>query len=140
MAKRKSKVKSELNVVPYIDVMLVLLIIFMVTAPMLNQGVKVDLPNSKSKTIEIDDSSEVIIWTVDKSGKYYLSNTELEFEKPLTIKEALAYTKNAKEKNNNIKVFLRGDKDARYDSIVVALASLKNLGINNVNLMTKEID
>lgn len=112
----------------------------MVTAPMLNQGVKVDLPNSKSKTIEIDDSSEVIIWTVDKSGKYYLSNTELEFEKPLTIKEALAYTKNAKEKNNNIKVFLRGDKDARYDSIVVALASLKNLGINNVNLMTKEID
>ena len=72
MARKKRRMMSEINVVPYIDVMLVLLIIFMVTAPMLSQGIKVELPQAESTPIE-QDSREPLVVSVDASGTYYLS-------------------------------------------------------------------
>src|SRR3989344_4493534 len=74
--KRHKKLMSEINVVPYIDVMLVLLVIFMITAPLLSQGVKVDLPQAASRPVDVQDR-ETLVVTVDREGRYFLDDKRL---------------------------------------------------------------
>ena len=73
---RRRKLMAEINVVPYIDVMLVLLVIFMITAPLLTQGVKVELPQAAARSVDSDDR-ETLVVTVDRNGKYYLDDREI---------------------------------------------------------------
>ena len=73
IVRKKRKPMSEINVVPYIDVMLVLLIVFMVTAPMLNQGIEVDLPQANNEPLEIDENFETLVVSITAAGEYYLS-------------------------------------------------------------------
>ncbi|GAB2879937.1 protein TolR [Microbulbifer echini] len=131
----KKKLVSEINVVPYIDVMLVLLIVFMVTAPLLMQGVKVDLPNAPSAPME-DTDEEPLIISVRADGTYYLNlGTDEQVAKSLAeIKETVAKVLRQKPKTP---VLVWGDTEARYGLIVNAMTELQQAGAPSVGLVTE---
>lgn len=128
---------SELNVVPYIDVMLVLLIIFMVTAPLLQHSVEINLPESVQAEQSVDTASEPIVVTVDKDGLYYINTSD----SSLSIREVTIKIIALGRKNSNIKtkVYIRGDKDARYNDIIQVISVLKKNGLRNIGLMSNSI-
>ena len=139
MKRIKRKPLAEINVVPYIDVMLVLLVIFMITAPMLTQGVKVDLPQAKAAPIDNANDLPLII-TIDKQGQYFL-NDENQQNQSLTLQNILIRVLAEKKIAQNIKkekqILLRGDKEVAYGQVISLMAVLKNAGIANVGLMTE---
>jgi len=125
---------AEINVVPYIDVSLVLLIIFMVTAPLLQTGVDVDLPQAEAKAVDPSQDLPIII-SIKADGSLYLDisnqgDAEIaDADLGLKIAEALA-------RKPGLAVLIRGDKAVDYGRVVTVMASLKNSGIPNVGLMT----
>ncbi|MGF1615406.1 MAG: protein TolR [Gammaproteobacteria bacterium] len=126
---------SEINVVPYIDVMLVLLVIFMITAPLLTQGVKVELPQVPADALPQSDHEPLIV-TVDATGQAYLSFGEHP-ERPLEH-NLLAQRVNALVRHRpKTPVLVRGDQAARYGSVVVVMRVLKEAGVESVGLMTQ---
>ncbi|SDJ69307.1 protein TolR [Microbulbifer yueqingensis] len=131
----KRKLVSEINVVPYIDVMLVLLIVFMVTAPLLMQGVKVDLPDAPSAPIE-DTDDEPLIVSVRADGTYYLNlGDDEKVAKPMDeIRETVAKVLRQKPKTP---VLVWGDTDAKYGLIVGAMTQLQAAGAPSVGLVTE---
>lgn len=136
--KRKSRVLAEINVVPYIDVMLVLLVIFMITAPLLTQGINVKLPQSQTKTIQ--SKQEPIVVSVDKQGLYYL-NVNQNPSSPISGQELMsrvaAYLQIAKQKQEDRSVYVKGDRDVNYGKVVEAMALLQTAGADHVGLITQ---
>ena len=129
---RKRKPIAEINVVPYIDVMLVLLIIFMVTAPLLTEGVKIDLPQTTANPVEFNpESPEPFILTVDASGQMYIDDLAKTEQEVLTYAAALYLEK------PTTGFLVRGDKNAIYDDVLNAMVVLKNAGIETVSLVTE---
>lgn len=129
---------AEINIVPYVDVMLVLLVIFMVTAPMLTQGVQVDLPHASSEPIENKTEKPPIIVSVDKQGSLYLNIVEepqVPLEKPLLLARVIAELKLSPERV----VVVKGDKNANYGQVMQAMNILKQAGVSKVGLMTQDI-
>ena len=120
---------SEINVTPFVDVMLVLLIIFMVTAPMMQQGVDVDLPETTTQNLRIQD--EPLVLTVKKDGEYFLGRREIP-EAELSDKLA-AILKGLDRKE----IFLRADKGARYGAVVKALAAARRAGATKLGMVTE---
>jgi biopolymer transport protein TolR len=120
---------SEINVTPFVDVMLVLLIIFMVTAPMMQQGVDVDLPETTTQNLRIRD--EPLVLTVKKGGEYFLGRREIPEaelgEKLAAILEGL----------DRKEIFLRADKGARYGAVVKALAAARQAGATKLGMVTE---
>lgn len=137
--RRRKNLVTEINVVPYIDVMLVLLIIFMVTTPLLTQGVQVDLPQAQAKVIDSKELEPVII-TVDAAGRYFL-NVNPDPEAVLTEEVLTArlsgYLDTEQKKGHKPPVLVKGDKDVSYGSVVQAMVLLQQIGIDNVGLMTE---
>jgi biopolymer transport protein TolR len=125
---------AEINVVPYIDVSLVLLIIFMVTAPMLQTGVDVELPQAEAKTIDTSQELPIII-SIDAEGDLFLdvgNQGDAEVEEAdlaARVTEALA-------KKPGLAVLIRGDRKVDYGRVVAVMANLKNAGVPSVGLMT----
>ncbi|MCK5647783.1 MAG: protein TolR [Gammaproteobacteria bacterium] len=139
MARKRRKPMSEINVVPYIDVMMVLLVIFMISTPLLTQGVKVELPQA-DETESLDPKpSETIIVKVDVQGQYYLTIGTGK-ESPVNREDLLAQIKNKLLDKPKLSVLVAGDKEVRYLFIMDVLALLSQAGIPNVGLMTKTID
>jgi biopolymer transport protein TolR len=134
---KKRKLKAEINVVPYIDVMLVLLIIFMVTAPLLNLGVDIDLPKSNAKSIE--QKKEPIVVVVDSEGHYSLKMQDIPQQRVdaaiLTAKVS-AFVKS----NPEVAVFVAGDQKASYDTVYQAMVLLQQAGVERVGLMSNASD
>lgn len=129
---------SEINVVPYIDVMLVLLIIFMITTPLLTQGVKVDLPRTPAEILEAEQQ-DVLVVIVDAAGNFYITFGD-DQDKPIDT-ETLVNRVNALLRHRpGIPVLVRGDKDAAYGDVVVAMALLQRAGAPSVGLMTESPD
>ena len=126
---------SEINVVPYIDVMLVLLVIFMVTAPLLTQGVRVDLPQTQAQAIQQSDS-EPLILTVDSTGRYYLNIGEDPLE-PLTTEILTTRIQAALQLEPQRRVLVRGDDSVSYGEVVHAMALLQQAGARGVGLITR---
>lgn len=129
---------SEINVVPYIDVMLVLLVIFMITAPLLTQGVKVDLPQASAKPIDREEQKLVIV-TVDVNGNYFLSVNE---DPKLTIDHQTLVIKVAAIMQHNPKtqVLIKGDENVNYGKVVTAMGLLQKAGVPGVGLVTRSPD
>jgi len=128
---RKRKPIAEINVVPYIDVMLVLLIIFMVTAPLLTEGVKIDLPQTDANPVEANpDAPEPFILTVDADGQLYIDDVKKTSEELLGYAAALYRQKPATD------FLVRGDKQAVYDDVLQAMVLLKTAGVETVSLVT----
>ena len=129
---KKKKMMSEINVVPYIDVMLVLLIIFMVTAPLLSTGVSVDLPQAASEPLENNDEEPFVV-TVDADGRYYLNDDE---EEVATSREIELKARAVLERNPELPFLVRGDGAADYASVVQAMVLLQKAGVDSVGLVT----
>ncbi|TNF69645.1 MAG: protein TolR [Gammaproteobacteria bacterium] len=132
----KRKVSADINVVPYIDVMLVLLVIFMITTPMLTQGVKVDLPQATAKKIPPKSEKPMII-TVNNKGQYFLNIAD-QPKLPLTSQSLLLRVKTELNKDHSRQVFVRGDKNANYGEVVSAMVLLQKAGAPSVGLMTDD--
>ena len=129
---RKKRLMGEINVVPYIDVMLVLLVIFMVTAPLLSTGVKVDLPQASAKAMQDDDEPFVV--TVDVDGNYYLNDDEEKLTSPQEIK---AKARAVLNRNPGLPFLVRGDGEAKYTFVVQAMVLLQEAGVETVGLVTE---
>ncbi|MGR9072566.1 MAG: protein TolR [Gammaproteobacteria bacterium] len=125
---------AEINVVPYIDVTLVLLIIFMITAPLLQTGVEVDLPQAEAKTIEQESDLPVVV-SIDKDGRYFI-DVGGEEDEPVQAEELLYRVAAILRHKPQTKVFIRGDQAVDYGAVVKVMAALKNAGLANVGLMT----
>lgn len=134
----RNKIIAEMNVVPYIDVMLVLLVIFMVTAPMIKEGIKIDLPNSKSTDISIPDDSDPLIISMSKDNKLYLNRNDE--KSSVTIENVIEIFKAEKEFDDNLKVFIRGDKSSNYGDVIELMNMLKNRNVKEVGLVTEDVD
>ena len=132
---RKRRAVAEINVVPYIDVMLVLLIIFMVTAPMLMQGVKVDLPDADAAPVDNQDSEPLIV-SVDAAGQLYLNiggNEKQALELATIRQRVAAVLRRSPEKP----VLVWGDQAVPYGRVVTVMSTLQEAGAPSVGLVTE---
>ena len=136
MPESRRKPMSEINVVPYIDVMLVLLVIFMVTAPMLTQGVKVDLPQTSSDPIQAEKNVEAIIVSVDSNGAYYVEVGDRGSD-PMALEELQAEVAKILSQRSNSEVLVRGDEQVRYGTVVRLMSALQMAGAANIGLITE---
>jgi biopolymer transport protein TolR len=135
MAKKRRAV-SEINVVPYIDVMLVLLIIFMITAPIVQQGVEIELPKVSANSLP-PEQQEPVILTVSKTGEYYL-NVGDNLKKPVTEDVVTQRVSLILKQKPETPVLVRGDKDADYGSVTTAMVLLQAAGVEKVGMMTDQ--
>lgn len=126
---------SQINVVPYIDVMLVLLVIFMITAPLLTQGVKVELPQAATETLDAEQS-EPLVLSVDANGLLYL-NIGGDPKQPLQPETILARTAALLREKSNTPILVNGDREVDYGRIIQAMVLLQQAGAANVGLMTE---
>ena len=130
---RKRKLKAEINVVPYIDVMLVLLIIFMVTAPLLNLGTDIKLPDSKAKALSTP--KQPIVVSVYADGRYALMVERDNREMAGT--EITARLRAIHDQNRDATVLVNGDRDASYQKIMTAIDLIKEAGFQQVSLISR---
>ena len=130
----RKRLMGEINVVPYIDVMLVLLVIFMITAPLLAQGVKVDLPQAEAKPVD-QESKEPLVVMVDSEGRLYLEGDKQ--PRQVAPDELVNYARIALDKQPGIQVLVRGDKNAAYGKVVTAMTLLQQAGAPSVGLLTQ---
>jgi len=133
---KKRRAVSEINVVPYIDVMLVLLIIFMITAPIVQQGVEVELPKLSANSLP-PEQQEPVILTVSKTGDYYL-NIGDDLKKPVSDDVVMQRIALVLKQKPETPVLVRGDKDADYGSVTTAMVLLQSAGVEKVGLMTDQ--
>lgn len=136
----RRRLMSDMNVVPYIDVMLVLLVIFMVTAPMITSGIKVDLPEANGTPIESKDTPAMV--SIDADGRYFLKHKENTSTDPLSLSELTSLLSTAQEKaqteNKQLTVVIEGDKSRPYGEVIVLMSSLQDAGLTQVGLLTTE--
>ncbi len=126
---------SEINVVPYIDVMLVLLVIFVITAPLLSQGVKVDLPQADAQPLDVE-SQEPLVVTIDSTGNYYVNYGESQgspIEPGVLAARVAALLRHRPE----LSVVVRGDENVPYGDVVLLMTILQSAGAPSVGLMTE---
>ncbi|MCA6062287.1 protein TolR [Thalassolituus marinus] len=135
----KRRPMAEINVVPYIDVMLVLLIIFMVTAPMLVQSVPVNLPDVDATPTEIEPDDSTIIISVNERGIYFIERDEGQ-PTAMTLKEITSYSEKIKATVPDTRVMIRGDENVPYGKVVALMGGLQAVGINDVGLITEAPD
>ena len=129
--RRRSPVMSEINVTPMVDVMLVLLIIFMVSAPLLTVGVPIDLPQSQAKSLEQD--KEPLTISVDDKGGVYLQNSEVPIDDLLPRLQAIAEARGG----SDARIYVRGDKTVNYGSMMKILGRLSSAGFHRVALVSE---
>ncbi len=120
---------SEINVTPFVDVMLVLLIVFMITAPLLTVGVPVDLPKTKAKSIA--EAEEPLVITVNAEGTVFIQDTEVEIDKLVPRLKAIT------ENKADTRIYLRGDKDINYGRVMEVMATVNLAGFTRVALITE---
>ena len=135
MRRRRNRMVAEINVVPYIDVMLVLLVIFMVTAPMLEQGVEIELPEAAAEPLQVEPTQEPVVVSVDGQGAVYLNvgdeRTAIDLA---TLTEQVA---KIVRQRPNVQVTLRGDGTVAYQSIMQVMGALQSAGANNLGLVSQ---
>lgn len=144
MSYRRSKrkdIKSEINIVPFLDVLLVLLLIFMATAPIISQSVEVDLPEDRhSQSVSNEDKTPVILevagvdlFKLKIDGNYMQTNGQ----EQLSTEDVIAYSAEAYQKDNNTLFLVAGGKDVPYEEVMKGISLLKDAGVKSVGLMTE---
>ncbi len=136
--KPKRKLMSEINVVPYIDVMLVLLIIFMITAPILQQGVEIELPQASANPLP-PEQREPLVLTIDKAGEYYLNVGDSK-DKPVSAETLVHRVAAILKYHPDTPVLVRGDLGVEYGKVTGAMVLLQTAGVDKVGLMTEQPD
>ncbi len=135
---RKHRPMAEINVVPYIDVMLVLLIIFMITAPIVQQGVEIDLPQAAAKPMSPDQHEPVVV-SVDRKGDFYLDIGD-QPDKPIDAELMVNRVAAVRQLKPDVPVLVRGDREVGYGRVVDAMVLLQKAGVEKVGLMTDQPD
>ena len=126
---KKNKTISQINVTPFVDVMLVLLIVFMITAPLLTVGVSVDLPQTKAS--QLNSKGDPIIISIKKNGELFIQEREIDSLQLLTRLKAIS------SGNKNLKIYVRGDKNVPYGLVLDTIAKIKGSGFKKVALVAK---
>ena len=126
---KKNRVISQINVTPFVDVMLVLLIVFMITAPLLTVGVSVDLP--KTKASQLNSKGDPIIISIKKNGELYIQEREIDTLQLLPRLKAIS------SGNKNLRIYVRGDKNVPYGIVLSTIAKIKSSGFKKVALVAK---
>jgi biopolymer transport protein TolR len=133
---KRKKLNSEINVVPYIDVMLVLLIIFMVLSPLLIQGIEVNLP--KTDTTKMSISSEPLVISINSQGDYFLNLGEEEL--PISLIELKNKARIIYKANPDIEIVFKSDAKVPFDFVAKGMASIQSLGIEKIGIITSGYD
>jgi len=130
----KRKPVSEINVVPYIDVMLVLLIIFMITTPIIQQGVEIDLPQGDANSVETEDIPPLVV-TVDANGRYFLDISD-NASQAIDTENMQLHVAAVLRNKPQTPVMIRGDKNVAYGTVINAMVALQAAGVPSIGLMT----
>lgn len=140
--RKKRKPVAEINVVPYIDVMLVLLIVFMVTAPLLTQGLRVDLPQASSEPLEVDENAETLVIELTADNEFFISLgvTSQEEQTPVPLETIASQVASIVEVNPTIQIFVEGDARASYGPFISLMEALRVAGVESPNLVTKPLE
>jgi biopolymer transport protein TolR len=134
--RQRRRLMSEINVVPYIDVMLVLLVIFMITAPLLQQGIKVDLPKVATEPLNVTQKdAEPMVLSIDAGGQLYL-NSGARPDSPQTDDDILSLAATALRANPQRAVLVKGDRQTRYGRVVEAMVLLQRAGATKLGFLT----
>jgi biopolymer transport protein TolR len=128
---------SDINVVPYIDVMLVLLVIFMISAPLMVQGIQVNLPQVSSEALPVKNNEPLIV-TIDKNGGVFLE-VDSSKDKSLTLDELNISVTKIFEANPNLQVVIRGDAKVEYEKVMSVMAELQMAGATDIGLISKPL-
>lgn len=120
---------AQINVTPFVDVMLVLLVIFMITAPMMQQGMQVNLPKTEAKAMTVKDEPTIV--TIDRSGRAFLGKEEIPQGQLKAKLSSLFASKNKKE------VFLKADRDVPYGDVIRAMSEIKGAGVERLGMLTE---
>ena len=136
---KKRKIMNEINVVPYIDVMLVLLIIFMVTAPLLTQGIKVDLPKAGAEPIADTSNQAPIILSVDASGNLFINVGDDE-DKPQDAQSIIDRTRAVLNSQPSTMVLVKADRSVAYGNVVGAMVLLQQGGAEDIGFVTDPLE
>jgi biopolymer transport protein TolR len=131
-SRRSTRPMSDINVTPFVDVMLVLLVIFMVTAPLLTVGVKVDLPKTKASVIE--GSDEPLAISIDAGGNIFLQDTIVDLDALVPRLQAIT------DNNPDVRIFVRGDQAINYGRVMTVMGRINSAGYKRVALVTKRAD
>ena len=126
---KKNRVISQINVTPFVDVMLVLLIVFMITAPLLTVGVSVDLP--KTKASQLNSKGDPIIISIKENGELFIQEREIDTLQLLSRLKAIS------SGNKNLRIYVRGDKNVSYGLVLDTIAKIKSSGFKKVALVAK---
>lgn len=141
IARKKRKPMADINVVPYIDVMLVLLIVFMVTAPLLNQGIEVDLPQANNEALEIDENLETLVVSITSNGEYFLSiGATGEDRQSVTLDTVGEQVARIVGANPQIQVLVEGDTSADWGAMINLITTLQQAGVSNPNFITQPME
>ncbi len=136
---QKRKLMAEINVVPYIDVMLVLLVIFMVTAPLLTQGIEVELPKANAEPIESVPDHEPLVLSVDADGNFYINAGDDE-DKPSSGQKIATIVGVILGEKPETPVFVKADRAVSYGNVVGAMVVLQQAGASNIGFVTDPLD
>ena len=142
IVKKRRRPMAEINVVPYIDVMLVLLIVFMVTAPLLEQGLKVELPEANSEPLDVDENAETLVISITADEEFYISlgSTQEDEQVPMALEMVGDQVGKIVGANPQIQVFVEGDGDSSYSSFISLMTVLQAAGVASPNLITKPLE
>jgi len=140
IVRKKRKPMGEINVVPFIDVMLVLLVVFMVTAPLLDQGIEVELPEANNEPLAIDQNLETLVVSLTAEGDYFISvGATGEDRAPVTLETLGQQVGIITNANPDIQVLVEGDTDAGWGAMVNLITTLQAAGVANPNFITQPL-
>jgi len=142
--RHRPAIDSQINIVPYIDVMLVLLVIFMMTTPIIEQGIEVDLPSAEAKMVDFTDQQHTII-SINKTGEYFINSlneddSDVAKGEKLPLGIIAGRVSARLEIYPQMKVFVSGDRNVAYGSVISLMSFLQENGVGKVGIMTKSPD
>ncbi len=140
----RPNIDAQINIVPYIDVMLVLLVIFMMTTPIIEQGIEVDLPSAEAKMVDFSEHQPTIV-SIDKAGKYFINslddeNSDVSKGERLPLGIIAGRVRARLDIYPQMKVFVRGDRDVAYGSVVSLMSFLQKNGVDKIGIVTESPD
>lgn len=140
----RPSIDAQINIVPYIDVMLVLLVIFMMTTPIIEQGIEVDLPPAEAKAVDFSEQQPTII-TINRAGEYFINSmanegSEISAGERLPLGRIAARVQARLQAFPQMKVFVRGDQEVAYGSVIALMSFLQKNGVDKVGIVTESPD